>query len=55
MSFRTETLAEGVTLYCGDCLEVLPTLGRFDAVVTSPPYGQQRDYGQKIDDLHLSL
>jgi len=39
MSFRTEHLAEGVTLYLGDCLEVLPTLGRFDAVVTDPPYG----------------
>lgn len=43
-------LAEGVTLYCGDCRDVLPTLGRVDAVVTSPPYGQQRDYGQKISD-----
>lgn len=39
MSFRTETLAEGVTLILGDCLEVLPTLGRFDACVTDPPYG----------------
>lgn len=39
VSFRKETLAEGVELYCGDCLEVLPTLGRFDAVVTDPPYG----------------
>lgn len=39
MSFRTEQLAEGVTLYCGDCLEVLPTVGDFDAVVTDPPYG----------------
>jgi DNA modification methylase len=27
------------TLYCGDCLEVLPTLGGVDAVVTDPPYG----------------
>ena len=27
------------TLYLGDCLEVMPTLGRFDAVVTDPPYG----------------
>jgi DNA modification methylase len=27
------------TLYCGDCLEVLPTLGEVDAVVTDPPYG----------------
>jgi len=36
---RREVLAEGVEVYCGDCLEVLPTLGRFDAVVTDPPYG----------------
>jgi site-specific DNA-methyltransferase (adenine-specific) len=27
------------TLYCGDCLEILPTLGGVDAVVTDPPYG----------------
>jgi site-specific DNA-methyltransferase (adenine-specific)/modification methylase len=27
------------TLYRGDCLDVLPTLGRFDAVITAPPYG----------------
>jgi site-specific DNA-methyltransferase (adenine-specific)/modification methylase len=27
------------TLYFGDCAEILPTLGRFDAVVTDPPYG----------------
>jgi len=39
MSHRIETLAEGVELHLGDCLEVLPTLGRFDAVVTDPPYG----------------
>jgi site-specific DNA-methyltransferase (adenine-specific)/modification methylase len=28
-----------VTLYRGDCLEILPTLGKVDAVVTDPPYG----------------
>lgn len=27
------------TLYLGDCLEILPTLGKVDAVVTDPPYG----------------
>jgi len=27
-------------LWHGDCLEVLPTLGRFDAVITDPPYGK---------------
>ena len=26
-------------LYEGDCLEILPTLGKVDAVVTDPPYG----------------
>jgi site-specific DNA-methyltransferase (adenine-specific) len=34
--FRTEHLSDSVTLYCGDCREVLPTLGRVDAVVTDP-------------------
>ena len=33
------------TLYLGDCLEVLPTLGKVDAVVTSPPYDDLRQYG----------
>jgi site-specific DNA-methyltransferase (adenine-specific)/modification methylase len=28
-----------VRLYLGDCREILPTLGRVDAVVTDPPYG----------------
>ena len=27
------------TLYQGDCLEIMPTLGKVDAVVTDPPYG----------------
>jgi len=26
-------------LYLGDCLEILPTLGSIDAIVTDPPYG----------------
>lgn len=29
----------GCTLYLGDCREILPTLGKVDAVVTDPPYG----------------
>ena len=36
---RKEELAEGIVLYQADCLALLPTLGRFDAVVTDPPYG----------------
>ena len=27
------------TLHLGDCMEILPTLGKVDAVVTDPPYG----------------
>jgi len=27
------------TLYLGDCMDVLPTLPRVDAVITDPPYG----------------
>jgi len=27
------------TLYLGDCRDILPTLGKFDAVITDPPYG----------------
>lgn len=36
---RVERLSDDVTLYLGDCREILPTLGKFDAVVTDPPYG----------------
>jgi DNA modification methylase len=32
-------LAEGVMVYNADCRDVLPTLGKVDAVVTDPPYG----------------
>lgn len=36
---RIETIAEGVTLYLGDCREILPTLAPVDAIITDPPYG----------------
>src|ERR1700733_7398814 len=36
---RVERLSDSVALYLGDCREVLPTLGKVDAVVTDPPYG----------------
>jgi DNA modification methylase len=33
--------SDGIQLYLGDCLEILPTLesGSVDAVITDPPYG----------------
>ena len=38
MSRRVEQIGDA-TLYLGDCLEILPTLPKVDAVVTDPPYG----------------
>jgi len=29
----------GITIYHGDCREILPGLGRFDLLLTDPPYG----------------
>ncbi len=39
---RVETIGD-CTLYLGDCRDILPTLGKVDAVVTDPPYGIGRD------------
>jgi DNA modification methylase len=36
---RKEVTIGSCRLILGDCLEVLPMLGRVDAVVTDPPYG----------------
>lgn len=41
---------DGITIYHGDCREVLPTLGPVDHVITDPPYGigystGRRQYG----------
>lgn len=30
---------DGITIYHGDCREFLPQLGRFDLLLTDPPYG----------------
>lgn len=43
---RTETIAEGVTLYLGDCRDIIPALGKIDAVVTDPPYGIKEAAGR---------
>lgn len=32
----------GITIYHGDCLEILPELGPVDLVLTDPPYGMGR-------------
>ena len=42
---RVEQIGDA-TLYLADCMEVLPTLPKVDAVITDPPYGINKD-GQK--------
>jgi site-specific DNA-methyltransferase (adenine-specific) len=41
------------TLYLGDCLDVLPTLGKVDAVVTDPPYNLGINYGSLTNDRRI--
>ena len=38
MSFEKVVIGNA-TLYRGDCMEVLPTIQKVDAVITDPPYG----------------
>jgi len=42
---KREQLSDTVTLYLGDCRDVLPTLKGFDAVLTDPPYGIGYQHG----------
>ena len=41
---------EGITIYHGDCRDVLPTLDSADLLVTDPPYGVGLEYGLGVDD-----
>ena len=45
MSYKRKEVIGDCTLYEGDCMEVMPTLGEFDAVVTDPPYGIKQAEG----------
>ena len=51
MSLRDYLFYEepGVTLYCGDCREVLPLLW-YDAVIADPPYGIGMRFGDGQSD-----
>jgi DNA modification methylase len=45
VSHRIERIGD-CELHLGDCAEILPTLGRFDALVTDPPYGIKESAGK---------
>lgn len=39
MTYKRKEIIGDCTLYLGDCLSIMPLLGRVDAVVTDPPFG----------------
>lgn len=39
MTNHSPVIIGDCTLYLGDCMDILPTLGKVDACVTDPPYG----------------
>lgn len=39
MKYKRKEIIGNCTLYLADCMDVMPHLGRVDAVVTDPPYG----------------
>jgi site-specific DNA-methyltransferase (adenine-specific) len=52
MGVRQEIIGD-CTLYLGDCLEVLPTLGQVDVVVTDPPYGAKDTHANHLSSVIL--
>lgn len=40
---------KGITIYHGDCREILPSLPKVDLVLTDPPYGVNLEYASYID------
>ena len=47
MTTRIEKIGNA-TLYLGDCLDILPTLEKVDAVITDPPYSEKLHMKQAL-------
>lgn len=45
MGIKKEVNIGNCRLLLGDCIDILPSITQVDAVVTSPPYDDLRDYG----------
>ena len=41
MTYQRKEIIGDATLYLGDCMDILPTLHKVDAVVTDPPYDER--------------
>jgi len=51
---RVEVIGNA-TLYLGDCLEILPTLPKVDAVITDPPYGINEAAGKNKSRTNMAV
>ena len=57
MSIKPYYEHQGITIYHGDCREILPEIGRFDLLLTDPPYGIKAGAKGKVGgvrNLHLA-
>jgi len=43
---------DGITIYHGDCRQIVPLLGKVDLLLTDPPYGIGRDGGKQTTSKH---
>ena len=46
-----EDTASGITIYHGDCREIMPLLDPVDLVLTDPPYNVGKEYGAHDDGM----
>lgn len=48
--YKRKEVLDDCTLYLGDCLDILPTLEKVDAVITDPPFssGARTDAGKSV-------
>jgi len=51
---RIEQIGDA-TLYLGDCMEILPTLPKVEAVITDPPYGINEAAGKNKSRTNLAV
>ena len=49
---RVEQIGDA-TLYLGDCRDILPALGRVDAVISDPPYGDSETHASHLSSITL--
>jgi site-specific DNA-methyltransferase (adenine-specific) len=45
----------GITIYCGDCMEIIPKLEKVDMIFTDPPYGHNNNNGDLIHNREKAL